>query len=95
MEMLRSVVLSLSLPVWASFIDLKDTCLHVAIRPRDSKYLRFIYDGRFLKFRDLLFGLSISPRVFMCIAKTVAAFLHRNGVQIYQYLDDWLIVNGS
>ena len=43
----------------------------------------------------MLFGLSTLPQVFTHIAKTVAAFLCRNGIQIYLYLDDWLIVGDS
>ena len=95
METIKSVIQSLSLPAWASSIDLKDAYLHVPIHPRDFEYLRFFYNGRLFEFTALPFGLSTSPRVFTRIAKTVAAFLRRNGVQIYQYLDDWLIVGGS
>ena len=81
-------------PSWVSSIDLKDAYLHVPIHPRDFEYLRFFYNGRLFEFTALPFGLSTSPQVLTRIAKMVAAFLHRNGVQVYQYLDDWLIVGG-
>ena len=64
MEMLRLVVLSLSLQAWASLIDLKEAYLHIPIRPVESRYLCFIYDGR-------LFEFTANK-----IANTIVAFLH-------------------
>ena len=58
-------------------------------------FLRFLYDGRTYEFRCLPFGLSTAPKVFTRIAKAVASILRKWSVQIFVYLDDWLIVGRS
>ena len=61
---------------WATTIDMKDAYFHVLIHP---------------EFLILPFGLSTSPRVFTKIVGALAAFLHQQGVQMFPYLDDWLV----
>ena len=39
----------------------------------------------------LPFGLSTAPQVFTRLGHTVAAYLHRLGISVIPYLDDWLI----
>ncbi|XP_022106000.1 uncharacterized protein LOC110987518 [Acanthaster planci] len=75
--------------------DLPDAYLHIPIHEKFRKFLRFEYCGQTYQFRALPFGLSTSPRVFTRIAKTVAAYLRRHDIVIFQYLDDWLIVGRS
>ena len=44
------------------------------------------------QFRSLCFGLSTAPQVFTRVMAPVAVILHRLGVRILRYLDDWLIL---
>ena len=76
-------------------LDLKDAYFHVAIDPRDRKYLRFAYDGTVYKFQVLPFGLSTAPRTFTRLVLAVGAYLKTCWVNLFQYLDDWLVVGGS
>jgi hypothetical protein len=80
---------------WATSLDLKDAYLHVPIFRSHQKWLRFHIAGQAYAFRCLPFGLSTAPRVFTRIVKEVGAFLRRGGVQIFMYLDDWLILAPS
>ena len=48
-----------------------------------------------LPFRVLCFGLTTAPQVFTRIMAPVSAILHRHGVRMLRYLDDWLILASS
>lgn len=43
------------------------------------------------QFVVLLFGLAAAPRVFTKCMSVVAAYLRRQGIQIYLYLNDRLV----
>ena len=81
--------------LWACSVDLRDAYLHVPVRPDHSQFLSFRYDGSSYRFTVLPFGLSTAPRTFTRLVRAVAAFLRRLGVQIFVYLDDWLVVAPS
>ena len=94
MDNLQVVLEGLQGELWGLSIDLTDAYLHVPIRPQHKRYLRFaLQDGRHFQFRCLCFGLSSAPRVFTKLVAEVGAKLREEGVKIYQYLDDWLIVS--
>ena len=44
------------------------------------------------RFRVLCFGLTTAPHVFTQLMAPISAFLHRYGVKMLRYLDDWLIL---
>ena len=46
---------------WAVSLDLQDAYFHVAINPRDTKFLCFAYDGEIFEFQVLPFGFSTAP----------------------------------
>ena len=81
--------------MWAVSLDLEDAYFHVAIDPSDIKYLRFAYDDTVYEFQVLPFSLSTAPRTFTCLVRGVDAYLKRCAVNLFQYLDDWLVVGGS
>ena len=47
------------------------------------------------QFRVLCFGLTTAPHVFTQLMASISAFLHRYGVRMLRYLDDWLILAES
>ena len=65
----------------------------VALEP--TRYLRSAYNGRAFEFLVLPFGLSTAPRVFTRIVRVIEAFLKVQGVDMNQYLDDWLMKSQS
>ena len=72
-------------------IDLQDAHFYVPIHPSSRKYLRFAFENRVYQFRVLPFGLNTAPQVFTRLGHTVAAYLHRQGISVIPFLDDWLI----
>ena len=92
METLHSILPLLRQGWWATSVDLKDAYLHIPILPEDRRFLSFRLQGRTFCFRTLPFGLSTAPRVFTRVARVFGAYLRRLGIQIFLYLDDWLIV---
>ncbi len=95
METLRAVVGVLSPHQWGATLDLQDAYLHIPIDPGSQKWLRFALNNRAYQFQVLPFGLSTAPRTFTRIVKVIAEFLRRRGIQVYVYLDDWLLVAPS
>ena len=56
------------------------------------KFLRFVVNGQV---KALCFGLSTALQVFTKVMAPVSSFLHRQGVWMLRYLDDWLVLASS
>ena len=95
MKTLQSVLLSVRAGDWMVSLDLKDSYLQVPMHPESRKFLRFVACGKVYQFRVLCFGLSTAPQVFTRVMAPVSAFLHRTGIRLRRYLDDWLIQASS
>ncbi len=96
MDTIGTIKVALRPGLWATSIDLTDAYLHVPMAPQAQSFLRFAFEGRTYSWTSLPFGLSIAPRAFTLLVKEVASFLRREeGVELYQYLDDWLLVAPS
>ena len=76
-------------------LDLKDEYLQVPMHPESRKFLRFVAYRKVYQFKVLCFGLSMAPQVFTRVMAPVSAFLHRTGIRLSRYLDDWLIQASS
>ena len=72
-------------------LDLKDAYLQVPIHPDSCKSVRFVAFERVYQFSALCFDFSTAPQVFTRIMAPVSTFLHRAGIRVRRYLDDWLI----
>ena len=92
METPRSVLSSIRPGDWMISLDLQDAYLQVPVHHDSRRYLRFVVAGKSFQFRVLCFGLTTAPQVFTRIMAPVSAILHRYGVRMLHYLDDWLIL---
>ena len=92
METPRSVLSSIRPGDWMISLDLQDAYLQVPVHHDSHRYLRFVVAGKSYQFRVLCFGLTTAPQVFTRIMAPVSAILHRYGVRMLRYLDDWLIL---
>ena len=95
METPRSVLNSIRPGNWMISLDLQDAYLQVPVHHDSRRFLRFVVDGKPFQFRVLCFGLTTAPQVFTRIMAPVSAILHRHGVRMLRYLDDWLILASS
>ena len=95
METPRSVLNSIRPGDWMISLDLQDAYLQVPVHHDSRRFLRFVVDGKPFQFRVLCFGLTTAPQVFTRIMAPVSAILHRHGVRMLRYLDDWLILASS
>ncbi len=77
---------------WFAAIDLKDAYFHVSILPRHRPFLRFAFEGRAYQYKVLPSGLALSPRVFTKVVEGALVPMREQGVRIFNYLDDWLIL---
>ena len=73
----------------------EDAYLQVPVHRNSRRYLRFVVQGKTYQFRVLCFGLTTAPQVFTRIMAPVSAILHKYGVRMLRYLDDWLILASS
>ena len=67
-------------------IDLQDAYFHVPMHPSRRKHLRFAFENKVYQVRVLPFSLNTAPQVF-----TRFDCLHRLGISVVTYLDDWLV----
>ena len=88
----RSVLSSIRPGDWMISLDLQDAYLQVPVHHNSRRYLRFVVAGKSYQFRVLCFGLTTAPQVFTRIMAPVSVILHRYGVRMLRYLDDWLIL---
>ena len=92
METTQSVLRSICRCDWMVSVDLKDAYLQVPGHPSSRKFLQFVAWGKTWQFRVLCFGLTTAPQVSTRVMAPVSAFLHRLGIRVLRYLDDWLIL---
>ena len=95
METPQSVLRSIRPSDWMISLDLQDAYLQVPIHPESRRYLRFTMGGVSYQFRVLCFGLTTAPQVFTRVMALISAILHRYGIGMLRYLDDWLILAES
>ena len=91
MFMTNSVLSSVRKGDYAFKIDLQDAYFHVPVHPSSRKYLRFAFENKVYQFQVLPFGLNTASQVFTRLGHTVTGYLHRKGISVIPYLDDWLI----
>ena len=92
METPQSVLRSIRPGDWMISLDLQDAYLQVPVHHDSRRFLRFVVAGKAYQFRVLCFGLTTAPQVFTRIMAPVSAILHKYGVRMLRYLDDWLIL---
>jgi hypothetical protein len=93
METVQSIIQATELDLWATSIDLKDAFFHIPVHPDHRKYLRFTVDGIHYQFKALPFGLGMSPYVFTRVMKSVGTYARAQGLLLFLYLDDWLLLS--
>ena len=91
METPESIRLSLQQGEWVTSLDFSDAYFHIPINQVSRKYLRFHLEDQTLQFQTLPFGLSTAPVEFTIVVKEVKLMVQAKGIQLPQYLDDWLI----
>ncbi|KAG6932460.1 hypothetical protein G0U57_021497, partial [Chelydra serpentina] len=92
---LGTIIPSMDPGDWYAALDMKDAYFHIAIYSPHRRFLRFVVGQRHFQFTVLPFGLSTAPRVFTKCMAVVAAALRRQSVQVFPYLNDWLIRGNS
>ena len=95
METVRTVLSAIRRDDWMVSLDLRDAYLQVPVHPDSRKFLRFTWEGQLFQFQALCFGLSTAPQVFTRMMAPVSAALHRQGIRLLRYLDDWLLLASS
>ena len=90
METPETIRLSLQQGEWVTSLDFSDAYFHIPINPRSRKFLRFHLNQSY-QFTSLPFGLSTAPLEFTKVIKEVKLMAQTQGIQIHQYLDDWLL----
>ena len=63
----------------------------VLSRTDSSRQQKVPQQNRVYQFQVLPFGLNTAPQIFTRLGHTVTAYLHRQGISVIPYLDDWLI----
>lgn len=95
METNASVLSAVREGDWMLSVDLKDAYFQIPVHPESRKFLRFVWEGHTYQFTVLCFGLSTAPQVFTRVMALPSAALHKQGIRLLRYLDDWLLLASS
>ena len=91
METPATIHLSLQKGEWVTSLDFINTYFHIPINQRSRKDLRFFLNSQTFQFTALPFGLATAPLESTKVVKEVKLMAQARGIQIHQYLDDWLL----
>jgi hypothetical protein len=95
MESTETIRSYLKKDMWVTSIDLSDAYYHILVHPKFRKYMRFSINQNVFQYRTMVMGLTSSPRLFTKVIKCVKSIAHKFGIQLFQYLDDWMIAARS
>ena len=95
METLATILPAIGPEDVAISLDLRDAYFHVPIHPTSRNFLGFSLQGETFRYRALPFGLKPAPRVFTRVVSALATHLRKQGLRLFTYLDDWLLVASS
>ena len=70
-------------------LDLKDAFLHVPMRARVKKFLRFKWKGKLYEWQVLPFGLKCSPQILTRKVAPIVKFLRGRGISLTAYMDNF------
>ena len=93
MDHLKVIIKVMQQGDWTVSIDLTDAYMHIPIRQSHQRFLRFAVDNQVWQFRALPFGPTTAPRIFTKLVSVVVQYLRQQGVQIWTYLDDWILTH--
>ena len=91
MHTISSVLSTVYRGDYAFKIDLQDAYFQLLIYLHSRKYLRFAFENKVYQFRVLHFSLNTAPHLLTCLGHTVAPYLHRQGISVIPYRNNWLI----
>ena len=80
---------------WAAKIDLRNAYFHLALSEDFRPYIRMNVGPRTFQFNAACFGLSTLPQLWMSIMKVFLKKWRSQGITVFIYLDDILLLGGS
>jgi len=86
----KTIKLGLRKGHWAFSVDLQDAFFHVPVHRKSRRFLRLTFEGRTYQYRVLPFGLKPSPYIFTKVVGELKAMIHKEALQLFMFLDDWL-----
>ena len=75
--------------------DPKDGYFQIPIHLDSLQYFRIVITGKVNQFRALCFSLSSTPQVFTRVFFLVSELARQQGISLFRYLHDWLVVAES
>ena len=80
---------------WAAKVDLKDAYFHLPVEKSLRQFLRVKIGDQVWEYQAAPFGISTIPQLFMSVMRVLENIWRKQGIQVYVYLDDILIVGAS
>lgn len=95
MDNVESAIDLMKEDAYLASIDLQDAYYTLPVREADKPYLCFQWDSHIFMFNVMPFGLTSAPRFFTKILKPPMALLRRQGVNVFNYIDDLFIISNT
>ena len=78
---------------FAASFDISKAYFHVPINPKYKKFFSFKFESNVYTFNAMPFGLCTAPYIFTKFISPILEYLRKNfGIQIFSYIDDFLLL---
>jgi hypothetical protein len=95
LENIQQVFPVLRKGMWAIKVDLKNAYFHLGVAEKAKPYLCMQVGQNFYQWEEAPFGLSTLPFLFQSLMKPVFKKWRDQGLLVWVYLDDILVVNAN
>jgi hypothetical protein len=95
LENLQSIFPFLKKGDWGAKIDLKDAYFHIPLSQDLKPFLRMEVGGEYWEFQAGCFGLNVMPHIFMQVVWTLEKKWRSQGIIVFIYLDDILLLGAT
>jgi hypothetical protein len=95
LENIQSVFPLLRKNMWGGKVDLKNAYFHLGVAETAKPYLCLQAGDRFFQWQGAPFGLSVLPYLFQNLMKPLLKKWRAQGILVWVYLDDILVVNSN
>ena len=81
--------------MWGAKVDLQHAYFHLRNSPKLCPYMRINIEEDIFQLNAAVFGLNILPQLFMITMKVLQKEWRSQGLQVFVYLDDILILGST
>lgn len=80
---------------WGAKVDITHAYFHLQLHPNLARFMNVAVGNKIFQFQSACFGLSPLPMIWMMVMKVLLRLWRGQGLQVFVYLDDILIIGST